>query len=124
MLDGDPKIKGKRRQKQMEMAMMRMMAAVPEADVVIRNPTHFAVAIKYDSTKNNAPVVVAKGADHMAFRIIKVAEENNVPLVENKPLARALHDAVKLDREIPADLYAPVAEVLSFVYKLKNKTPY
>ncbi len=123
-MEGDPKIKSKRRHKQMEMAMMRMMEAVPEADVVIRNPTHFAVAIKYDATKNSAPVVVAKGADHMAMRIIKVAEEHKIPLVENRPLARALHDNVKLEREIPADLYAPVAEVLSFVYKLKNKSPY
>lgn len=123
-LEGDPKIKGKRRQIQMQMAMQRMMQAVPEADVIIRNPTHFAIAIKYDQDKNTAPVVVAKGADNLAYKIIKVAEENNVTLVENKPLARGLYESVKLDHEIPAQFYHPVAEVLAFVYGLKNKKPY
>lgn len=123
MLEGDPKIKGKRRQKQMEMAMSRMMQAVPEADVIIRNPTHIAVAVKYDEYKNNAPVVVAKGADNMAMKIIKVAEENHVTMVENKPLARSLYDAVEIDREIPPEFYHAVAEVLAFVYGLKGKKP-
>ncbi|MGN0586412.1 MAG: flagellar biosynthesis protein FlhB [Oscillospiraceae bacterium] len=123
MLEGDPKIKGRRRQKQYEMAMSRMMQAVPEADVIIRNPTHIAVAVKYDEFKNNAPVVVAKGADNMAMKIIKVAEENNVTMVENKPLARSLYDAVEIDREIPPEFYHAVAEVLAFVYGLQGKKP-
>ncbi len=122
-LEGDPQVKGKRRQIQRQMAMSRMMQDVPEADVVIRNPTHFAVAVKYDEYKNSAPVVVAKGADNMAMRIVKIAEENDVVMVENKPLARGLYDAVEIGREIPADFYHAVAEVLVFVYGLKNKTP-
>ncbi len=123
-MEGDPKIKGKRRQIQMQMAMQRMMAEVPEADVIIRNPTHYAIAIKYDQDKNMAPVVVAKGVDHLALKIVKIAEENNVTLVENKPLARGLYDTCKLEQEIPPKFYSAVAEVLAFVYNLKNKKPY
>lgn len=119
--EGDPKIKGKIRQKQREMAMSRMMQDVPNADVVIRNPTHFAVALKFDLDKNNAPLVLAKGADLLALRIVRVAQENEVTVMENKPLARGLYDAVAVGREIPEQFYGPVAEVLAFVYKLKNK---
>lgn len=120
-MEGDPQIKGKIKQRQREMSTKRMMQKVPEADVIIRNPTHYAVAIQYNPDKNNAPVVVAKGADEVAKRILKVAAEHEIPMTENKPLARALYDAVDLDREIPAEFYRAVAEVLAVVYELKNK---
>ena len=123
MMEGDPQIKGKRRQKQQQMAMARMMQAVPEADVIIRNPTHFAVAIKYDENKDRAPIVVAKGADKVAFRIIDKAEEHNVKIVENVPLARGLYKSVDIGREIPYEFYHAVAEVLAFVYDLNGKRP-
>ena len=123
MMEGDPQIKGKRRQKQQQMAMARMMQDVPEADVVIRNPTHFAVAIKYDENKDRAPIVVAKGADKVAFRIIDKAEEHNVKVVENVPLARGLYKSVDIGREIPYEFYHAVAEVLAFVYDLNGKKP-
>lgn len=119
--EGDPQVKGKIREKQQAQARQRMMQKVPGADVVIRNPTHYAVAIQYDPQKNNAPVVVAKGADSLALRIVAVAEENGVFITENKPLARGLYEAVDLDREIPDRFYQPVAEVLAFVYSLKKK---
>ncbi len=123
MMEGDPQIKGKRRQKQQQMAYARMMQDVPEADVVIRNPTHFAVAIKYDENKDRAPIVVAKGADKVAFRIIDKAEEHNVKIVENVPLARGLYKSVDIGREIPYEFYHAVAEVLAFVYDLNGKRP-
>lgn len=119
--EGDPKVKGKIRQRMQEASRRRMMNAVPEADVVITNPTHFAVAIKYDSELHKAPVVVAKGADYLAQRIKEVARENKVEIVENKPLARMLYSNVDIDAEIPPQLYQAVAEVLAFVYNLKNK---
>lgn len=120
-MEGDPKVKGKIKQTQMKMAMSRMMQAVPTADVVIKNPTHFAVALKYDPEKNQAPVVVAKGQDELALRIIRIAEENDVYVMENKPLARAIYAATELNQEIPADYYGAIAEILVYVYKLKNK---
>lgn len=120
-MEGDPKIKGKIKQKQQAMSRQRMMQAVPGADVVIRNPTHYAVALKYNSQENKAPVIIAKGEDLIALKIIEVAEENNIPVMENKPLARALFAEVDLDREIPAEFYNPVAEVLAYVYSLKEK---
>ena len=98
-----------------------MMQNVPKADVVIRNPTHLAIAIKYDQNVNRAPVVVAKGADELALRIVRVAEESGVYITENKPLARALYETVELDKEIPEQFYRAIAEVLAFVYNLKNK---
>ena len=98
-----------------------MMQQVPTADVVVRNPTHFAVALKYDIEKNGAPVVVAKGQDHIAFKIIEIADENGVPMIENKPLARALYKEVQLGREIPAEYYSATAEILAWVYSLKKK---
>ena len=122
-LEGDPQVKGKRRQIQRQMAMSRQMAAVPEADVVIRNPTHYAVAVKYDEYKNNAPVVLAKGADNMAMKIVDIAEKNKITMVENKPLARGLYDGVEVGKEIPPEFYHAVAEVLAFVYGLQNKKP-
>ncbi len=123
MLEGDPHIKGKRRQKQQQMAYSRMMQAVPEADVIIRNPTHFAVAIKYDENKDRAPIVLAKGADKVAFRIIDKAEEHNIQIVENVPLARGLYKSVDIGREIPVEFYHAVAEVLAFVYGINGKQP-
>lgn len=119
--EGDPQIKGKIRQKQQEMSRRRMMQQVPNADVVIRNPTHYAVAILYDPDKNNAPVVIAKGMDYVALKIIDIAKEHGVTLTENKPLARALYEEVDLGREIPPTFYQEVAEILAWVYDLKNK---
>lgn len=119
--EGDPLIKGQIRQRQRKMAQSRMMENVPKADVVIRNPTHYAVAISYNADKNRAPLVVAKGADYVAQRIVKIAQENQITMVENVPLARGLYAAVDVDREIPVEFYGPVAEVLAFVYSLKEK---
>lgn len=120
--EGDPQVKSKIKQKQQQMAMSRMMQEVPGADVVIRNPTHFAVALKYDQDKNRAPQVVAKGKDYVALRIVKLAEENDVFVTENPPLARLLYSTVDIGREIPVELYEAVAEVLTVVYKAKNKS--
>ncbi len=120
--EGDPQVKSKIKQRQQQMAQSRMMQQVPQADVVIRNPTHYAVALKYDEKKNRAPLVVAKGKDYIAQRIVKIAEENDVYLMEDPPLARALYAQVDLGREIPYELYDAVAEVLTVVYREKNKT--
>ncbi len=120
-LEGDPKVKGKIKELQRKMAMSRMMQSVPSADVVVKNPTHFAVALKYDPERNTAPVVVAKGQDELALRIIKVAEENQVYVIENKPLARALYATTEVRQQIPPDYYGAIAEILVYVYKLKNK---
>ncbi|MDR0918448.1 MAG: flagellar biosynthesis protein FlhB [Oscillospiraceae bacterium] len=120
-MEGDPKVKSKIRQKQMQMSMRRITEAMQTADVVIRNPTHYAVALAYDKDKNDAPIVVAKGIDFLALRIVDIAKELDVYCIENKPLARALYDSVDIDREIPADFYQAVADVLAFVYNLKNK---
>lgn len=119
--EGDPQIKGRIRAMQQQRAKRRMMQNVPTADVVIRNPTHYAVAIKYEQDIGRAPRVIAKGADSLALRIIAVAEENAVTVVENKPLARGLFESVELDHEIPERFYRAVAEVLAFVYSLKKK---
>lgn len=118
--EGDPQIKGKIRQRMREASQRRMMQAVPEADVVITNPTHYAVAVKYDADTQRAPVVVAKGADFLAQKIKDTARENDIEIVENKPLARMLYNNVDLDEEIPPELYQAVAEVLAFVYNLKH----
>lgn len=119
--EGNPEVKNKIRQKMSEVSRRRMMQAVPEADVVITNPTHFAVALKYEQNKGKAPVVVAKGEDYLAAKIKEAARENNIEIVENKPLARMLYYNVELDEEIPPELYQAVAEVLAFVYNIKNK---
>ena len=103
--------------------MRRMLSEVPKADVVITNPTHFAVAIRYEPEKRPAPYVVAKGADYMAQRIKDIAKENRVEIVENKPLAQALYSSVEIGDAIPPDLYRAVAEVLAFVYNLQGKNP-
>ncbi len=117
---GDPKVKSRIRSMQLEMARRRMMEAVPEADVVITNPTHLAIAIKFDAAEMIAPQVLAKGAGHIAQRIKEIAAENQVPLVEDKPLAQALYKMVELGDYIPAELYRAVAEVLAYVYRLKG----
>ena len=119
--EGNPEVKNKIRQKMSEASRRRMMQAVPEADVVITNPTHFAVALKYEQNKGKAPVVVAKGEAYLAAKIKEAARENNIEIVENKPLARMLYYNVELDEEIPPELYQAVAEVLAFVYNIKNK---
>ena len=119
--EGDPKIKSKIREIQFKTAYRRMMKKVPEADVIITNPIHLAVAIKYDRSKDNAPVVVAKGARKVAERIKAIAAEHNIPIVENKPLAQALFKTVEIGKQIPLELYKAVAEVLAYVYRLKKK---
>jgi flagellar biosynthetic protein FlhB len=119
--EGDPQLKARIRARQRAIARKRMMAEVPKADVVVTNPTHFAVALKYEAGKVSAPVVVAKGQDLVALKIRELAQENDVPIVENPPLARALYKQADLGREIPADLYEAVAEVLAFVYQINQK---
>ena len=118
--EGDPQVKGKIKSKMREVSQRRMMQKLPEADVVITNPTHFACAIKYDKEVSEAPVLIAKGADYLAQKIKDAAKEHDVPIVENKPLARMLYYNVDLDSEIPRELYQMTAEVLAYVYKLKN----
>lgn len=119
--EGDPLLKSKIKEKQRAFAMGRMMQEVPKADVIITNPTHFAVALKYDLTVGEAPIVLAKGQDLIAQNIKKVAGEHNIPIVENKPLAQALYKTVDIGEFIPQDLYEAVAEVLAYVYNLKQK---
>lgn len=120
-MEGDPLIKSKIKQKQMELSRQRMMSEVPNADVVITNPTHYAVAIKYDEEKSRAPVVIAKGIDNMAQQIKKIARENNVHIVQNPPLARSLYAEVELEKPIPEALFTAVAEILAYVYKMEKK---
>lgn len=119
--EGDPQIKGKIRQKMREVSQRRMMQDLQQADVVITNPTHFAVAIKYAPEEHAAPTVVAKGADYMAQKIKEAAREHHIEIVENKPLARMLFANVEIGQEIPPELYQSVAEVLAFVYKMQGK---
>ena len=122
-MEGDPQIKAKIRQIQKEQSKKRMLADVPKSDVVITNPTHLAVALVYNATLAQAPLVLAKGGDLMAQRIKDIAREAKVPIVENKPLAQALYKAVDVGEVIPLEFYKAVAEVLSYVYKLKGKVP-
>lgn len=119
--DGDPKIKQKRRQIQLQMSRQRMMKDVKDADVVITNPTHLSVALKYEEATMRAPVVVAKGADLLALKIREIAKENSVPLVENKPLARALYRDAEVGDPVPQKLFKAVAEILAYVYNLKGQ---
>ena len=120
--EGNPEVKGAVKRRQREFARRRMMAAVPRATVVVTNPTHFAVALEWDEVKMDAPLVTAKGADLVAKRIREIAKEHGVPIMENAPLARTLYAKVELDQTIPPNLYAAVAQVIAFVYKLKRKT--
>jgi flagellar biosynthetic protein FlhB len=119
--EGDPLVRGRLRQARIELLKHRMMQAVPKADVVVTNPTHFSVALRYDKKRNRAPEVVAKGADELALRIRELAQQNGVPLLEDPPLARALYRAVKVGQEIPEKFYQAVATVLSHVYRLRGR---
>jgi flagellar biosynthetic protein FlhB len=120
--EGDPKIRERRRAIQRRLAMQRMMQKVPRATVVITNPTHLAVAIEYRKDEMDAPVVVAKGAEHLAQRIREIALDHGVPVLEKRDLARALYQAVEVGQTIPVELYQAVAEVLAYVYRLKGLT--
>lgn len=121
--EGDPQVKARIRRIRTERARRRMMAAVPKADVIVTNPTHYAVALEYKMDQMSAPKLVAKGVDSLAQRIREIAEENDVPVVENPPLARTLYATVELDEEIPTEHYKAVAEVISYVFRLKGKLP-
>jgi len=121
MMEGDPQVKNKIKQKQRQMSAMRMMSRVPDADVVITNPTHYAVALKYDDKTSSAPLVIAKGQDYIARKIKETALEHNIEIVENPPLAQSLYAMCEVDDEIPADLYQAVADILVFVYRQKGK---
>jgi flagellar biosynthetic protein FlhB len=119
--EGNPEIKGRIRNLQRERARSRMMQAVPTADVIIRNPTHYAVALRYDLEKDSAPMLVAKGQDELALRIVAVGEENGVYVLENKPLARGIFASTQVGAEIPPEYYGMVAEILVYVYRMNNK---
>jgi len=119
--EGDPQIKAKIKSIQMQFALQRMMTKVPKADVIVTNPTHYAVALQYNTDEAPAPRVVAKGVDFVAFRIKEIAENNKIPIIEDKPLARTLYKIVPVDGMIPAELYLAVAEILAYVYKQKNR---
>ncbi|MBP2001103.1 flagellar biosynthetic protein FlhB [Paenibacillus shirakamiensis] len=120
-MEGDPMIKGKIRERQRQMAMRRMMQEIPKADVIITNPTHFAVALKYDGVHMESPQVIAKGQDFTALKIREIAKEHGITIMENKPLARALFARSEIGDSIPSDLFQAVAEVLAYVYKLQGK---
>jgi flagellar biosynthetic protein FlhB len=120
-LEGDPHVKGKRKQKQREMSMNRMMQSIPSSDVIVANPTHFAVALKYDQKNDYAPIVVAKGADLIAQKIKEIGKLHNIPIVENKPLARNLFWNLEIGDSIPAHLFKAVAELFAYIYKLDKK---
>ncbi|ARD49310.1 flagellar biosynthesis protein FlhB [Sporosarcina sp. P33] len=120
-MDGDPLIKSRIKQRQREMAMRRMMSEIPEADVVITNPTHFAIALKYDEEQMDSPIVVAKGADFVAQKIKMIAKENEIVMVENRPLARAMYDKVEIGDRIPEEFFKAVAEILAYVYRIQRK---
>lgn len=120
-MEGDPHIKGKIKQKQRQMANQRMIQAVPSSTVIVTNPTHISIAIRYEQGKDTTPIVVAKGADEVAFRIREIAKSHDIPIIENVPLARLIYKEVDIDQEIPEEMYKAVAEVLVAVYKIKNK---
>lgn len=120
-MEGDPHIKAKIRQVQMQIAQKRMMSDIPSADVIITNPTHFAVALRYDKDREGAPRVIAKGADNIALKIKEIGREHLIQIIENPPLARQLYSSAQLDEVIPENLYKAVAEVLAFVFKAENR---
>ena len=120
-MEGDPQVKGRIRRIQMQMAQKRMMSSVPDADVVITNPTHYAVALKYNNKTDSAPKIIAKGIDFLALKINDVAKENKIPIIENPALARSLYDQIDIDRAIPSEFYKAMAEIFSYVYELKRK---
>lgn len=120
-MEGSPQIKSARQQKQREMAMGRMMADIPESTVVITNPTHIAIVLRYDEKKDQVPVVTAKGADHVAAKIRELAKEHDIPIIENKPLARTMYKEIEIGETIPMDLYKAIAEILALVYEINEK---
>jgi flagellar biosynthetic protein FliR/FlhB len=120
-MEGDPQVKGKIKQKQREMATRRMMQAVPDATVVITNPTHIAVALKYEEGGMNVPKVTAIGADNIAIKIKEIAKDNDIPIIENKPLARAIYDTLDIGSEVPGEMYQAIAEILALVFKMKKQ---
>ena len=122
-MEGDPQIRARRREAHRKLAEARDIAATADADVVLTNPTHYSVALKYDPQTHSAPVVVAKGIDEIALRIREVARENNVPIIERREIARALYRDVKVGQPIPADMYEVFVEIMAYVYKLTGKTP-
>ncbi|HBF9017502.1 fused FliR family export protein/FlhB family type III secretion system protein [Clostridioides difficile] len=119
--EGDPEIKAKIKQKQRQISSQRTMQAVPSATVIVTNPTHLSIAVRYEKGKDQVPVVVAKGADYLAFKIREIAKGNDIPIIENKPIARLLYKQVEIDQEIPEDMYQAFAEILVAVYKIKNR---
>ncbi len=119
--EGDPFVRGRIKERQRKMSLNRMIQQVPTADVIVRNPTHYAIALKYDIDKDYSPMVVAKGQDYTARRILDIAAKNNVPVTENKPLARGLYQSVDINEYIPEEFFAPVAEILAWVYGNKEK---
>jgi flagellar biosynthetic protein FlhB len=121
--EGDPMVKGKIRQLRRERAQKRMMANVPKADVIVTNPTHYAIALQYDSTSMPAPIMLAKGTDEVAMRIRDMAIKHKIPIVRNPPLARVLYETTEIDDEIPIEHYQAVAKIIGYVYKLKGKKP-
>ena len=121
-MEGDPHIKAKIKQVQMQIAQKRMMSELPSADVIITNPTHYAVALRYDKEREQAPIVIAKGVDNIALKIKEIGRKNLIQIIENPPLARQLYGSAELNEIIPENLYKAVAEVLAFVFKSKNKT--
>jgi len=121
-MDGDPHVKARIKKIQMEMAQKRMMQNIPDADVVITNPTHYSVAIRYDKSKEDAPVVIAKGVDNLALKIREIAREHSIQIVENPPLARELYKACEVDETIPQKLYKAVAEVLAYIYQTQKRS--
>jgi flagellar biosynthetic protein FlhB len=121
-LEGDPLVKGQIRERQRKISMQRMMQQVPTADVIVRNPTHFAVALRYDIEKDPAPVVVAKGQDYTALRIVEIAERCRIPMTENKPLARALYRDVKVNSQVPSQYYVVLAQIMAWVYSMKRSS--
>jgi flagellar biosynthetic protein FlhB len=120
-MDGDPKIKARRRQIQLQQAQKRISQSVPTADVIVTNPTHYAIALKYDNDEMHAPRVVAKGGDFLAMKIREIAAEHGIPIIERPPLARALYKMCEVGQEIPEQFYAAVAEILAYVYELTGK---
>jgi flagellar biosynthetic protein FlhB len=119
--EGDPLVKGRLRQLRMERTRRRMMAQVPHSDVVVTNPTHYAVALKYDPGSMAAPLMMAKGVDQLAQKIREIAKEHGIPIVENPPLARGLYAAVEIDQEVTPEFYKAVAEVISYIFRLKRR---
>jgi flagellar biosynthetic protein FlhB len=120
-MEGDPLIKSKIKKIQMEMSRQRMLTDVADSDVVITNPTHYAVALKYKKEESNAPIVIGKGIDFLAIKIKNIARDNKIPIIENPSMARALYDQLEIDQEIPEEFYEAIAEIFTYIYELNKK---